>query len=592
MSRTHPSCQAGAGSLLPGVLVLAGVLGLPGEGASRVLPPRASEVVSRTFQALDPAWRLDRASIDRSQVRVTLCPVPQGACLEALLTDPDEGCPDGDQAGLWCLRLPPGDDSRRLREVLVPLLSAQPADPLWEVPGGQEAGQETSGGAVGTAAPGASGEAPMSRWWATIGFLALWTLGFWPGVGVAWLIRARVPAVERHRGPMALLAVAVLLGLVLAGLSVVPWRAWGILLGGGGLFGVGFLSGLAGAGPPARALRRLGWVWVILALHGIGAEALMGAGAPEDSGTGSSGRPPAPDRSAMIGPTCSALFPEDPPSLEPYRAMRRALRQQPPPRLWLHLGGDTVLEEPAGQSLPALIGALRPQELHWNGGLSGTATDVHLRQALAWTRRDPPPAGVVLYLRPATDLPPLGERNACCGAEPLFRFPDGEPRLACDHPDLRGRWRVLLGQTPLPLGVDALQESHLARRFGEVWGGAFGRLLAGRDDRAAVISRLRMLLPWVRDRLGERGVRLLIVLIPSPRDLGPGADAGLESREWVQTMEICRVLDLPCRNAREAWNDPEVAPFLPGTWHLSPAGERHLARWVAGHLASLEDSPQ
>jgi len=592
--------MAGPGSRpLLSALACAWLLVLPGEAIARVLPPRAAEVVTRTFQGLDPAWRIQGVAIESSRVLATLCPNPSGDCIEVRLTDPEEGCPEGDRLGPWCLFLPPGDPSGRLREVLVPLLSATPPGSIWEDPGRDRRVQPAPEEPPFEAGDSAStGETPGSRWWATFGFLAILTIGFLPGFGLALGIRARFPGAEGRRGRMAALAISGLAILMGAGLAWLPWKAWGILLGGGVWAGTGFLAGIAWPGPPTRAFRRSAWVWGILVAHGLGAEFVMARGTGQGRADPDlQARPALRDRSAMLGATCAALFPEEPPSPEAYREMRRALRQTPPPRLWLHLGSDLVQEEPAGLPLPALVGTFRPGEVHWDGGLPGTPTDVHLRQALSWTRRDPPPSGIVLYLNPATDVPALGERNACCGAGPLFAFAGGEPRISCERTDLRGRWRVLLGQVPPPPGVEALGASRLARQFGEAWRAAFGRLLAGPDERAAALSRLRVLLPFVRDRLEERGVRLLLVLVPSPGDLVRDDGTSPGSREWVQTMEICRVLDLPCRNAREAWVPPRgeearFEPFLPGTGHLSPAGERRLARWVAEHLASLEDPPE
>jgi len=568
---------------------MAGMLFCARDGlASRVLPPRAAEVLSRSFQSLDPSWRLAEAAIEQSRVRVTLCPVPSGECLEVQLTDPDDGCPEEDRLGVWCLHLPAGDTSRFLRVVLEPVLSPRPAEPLWVSPEGEGAVEEVRG--EGVPEPASGGGA--SRWWATLGLLALWTAVFLPGF-LAALGSRRFRRVQEHRLRAAALVTVAWIALAVGGMNLVPWRFWGGLLGVISSTWVGFLSGLAWPqASPFRAIRRLGWLWGILLIHGLVLEGLVEPATPAGPGAGVvRGN----DRTAMLGTMCGALFPEEPPSLESYREMRLSLRREPPPSLWLHLGGDVVTQEPAGVPLPALVGSLRPGEAHWNGGLPGTATDVHVRQALAWTLREPRPAGVVLYLAPDRDVSAIGERNACCGAAPLFAFPEGEPRPTCERLDPQGQWRVLLGQTPPPRVLESLEDSRLVGRIERVWQGAFGRLLAGRDDRAAALSRLRFLLPWLMQRLQERGVRLLLVVVPSPRELGSPADGESGSREWVQVMEMCRVLDLPCRDAREAWVASSekrggVAPFLPGTASLSPAGEQQLARWVAEHLASLEDS--
>jgi hypothetical protein len=270
-----------------------------------------------------------------------------------------------------------------------------------------------------------------------------------------------------------------------------------------------------------------------------------------------------------------------------------------------------------GYAFPTLLDAADSRAHHVNAGVRGSTIDAQLLMLDRWLDAAHPQR-VVLHVFAANDLHELDRRSICCGLGPLVT----------SEPPYRGRcaapaWRLPLAErvklSPAPYVVRATAPSSaLATRvvhglavLGErlAGSGALGpRLdsLPARNDEVA-FARYEALVRALAERARGAGAGLTFVLLASrmtlERSLGrephavdlwgtldEGERAHARLRALLQRVaneHQAKVIDTReffLTLLRDPSPDEWFARDTPGDFHLSRAGHRRFADWLAPML--------
>ncbi len=567
------------------------VLAAPAQNqSSRFIPPEANVVIGEALDELAPAWEWESASVKNDRVEGSACEPGGAQCYPFVLTDPQSAC-SGQVTGPWCL-LFQGEVPAELVDAMDSVLSPMPADKVWYAPDGSEQKIATP---VVERTRDPDLPPPFFRryllpWLLGLGLLVLPALA-----GLVFTIGLR-RQFGRRLGSIPVVTALLLTPPVLV--CLLPSYLFGV--GFWDLLLAGFALGGGMAGAALYSPTSVGRRTVLLAVAAV----FVGLVVLE---AGSRLLPPVPYSfyppwkvtlrlPAVDGvppyPTVQtdALYPDE----DPEFMVVRTSEAKGAHKTVLHVGDSmvhgTTLER--RRTFPALMSEMDGLTAHLNAGVPGTGPDYYYQLVLNWLEHIQVEL-VVLHLFAGGDLTDMDRSYAFCNNGPLLEYLRDGPQPLCPSPtpgklDTLSRW-----QSPPPYLLRLAAGSsaaarHLCALFYR-FPGLWNHRLQGKKQ----AEHLEQILTALAARLSQRGIGLLVVVLPHRRALEDGSEE--RRRRSTELVEIANragvtALDAypPLAAGAKDLGTDLFLPDVPGDIHFSAEGHRLLARWMLHQLHEME----
>lgn len=290
---------------------------------------------------------------------------------------------------------------------------------------------------------------------------------------------------------------------------------------------------------------------------------------------------------------CHAYYPEykrifsdrfDIGIVTPSSTLARAAAQ----RHVLHIGdsltyGSDVARD---QTFVAALGRLDAGVEHVNAGVPGIAPDAYYLLIRSWIDKRPWDL-VVMYLYEENDLDGLDADFPCTNWQPLLAYRGGRAVPRVERPTqidvTAAGWTWLRLHSPPPYLIRALVEKSSAAAYAAALFAAEPYALAMQSDQTRM-AHLEAILATTRDLLRQRGLPLLVVLLPGQRWV---QDDPHPTHPAPQIVALTRRLGLPILDLsdalRAAWRQGRDL-YLPNrNVHYRPAGHEVVGQWLRAH---------
>lgn len=573
----------------------------PAPPGGMVLPPEAATALQGALGRLQPELKFSGASIERSSVRLTVCP-PEGTCFDLVLSHPVAGC-GGAVHGPFCVSWQGAAPNEAARRAISRAFDSEKPEAYWR-------SEHQSDPGAAEAAPHGEGDhrppevdRPRLSAFALAPLFVLLPLllGVWGGGAIR-----RRGRVEGAVWGMVLWVVPPVL-FVGVGLLTATFGVWDLLLAGG-LVSVGLF---ATAHVAATRVKRIPFTISVIGTLAL-LEVLSRFVLPAPAGL-----PPAASAHVFLEPdeaagtwlehydwtdqACAAIFDRT----VVFSSLRAPDPADKSKRTVVHVGDSLLfgLGVPASERYTTLIEQSTAGVRHVNLGFPSTSADI---QWLATRERvkEFAPELVVYNFFPGNDLLELDMPTTCCGGRSVLEYPGGTPTPRCTEPTSgslarsRAGWVLLESPAPFPVRV-ATEVSAFARQLTTAFAVLSDRLgtRAGQDETIA-LHHLEAIVRKMKEDATRSGGRFVAVLMPDRgalESLEPGEQPATRWRHQAATM--FRSLEVP---TLDPWDDmyPVVQRDGAETYflsagskdpHFNPRGHEFIARWLAPRLKSILD---
>ncbi len=550
-----------------------------------VIPLSSGERIGAAFEGLESPWVMDRASIAGGRVEAVVCNGVGGECFEADFSKPAQECA-GKLLAAWCVEYGEGAPEG-MRMAVESQFGAHKMADIWAAPQGT-----TDAELVTEEAPPDESGSPILAY-----LLALATLlvPLLVGIGSGWLLVRMRGLVESRLAGVVLL----LLPVVVAATVPMTWLRIGFydLLLIGQVAMLGFL-GLA---------HRVARSWTRREFALLAGGMLVGCLLAEGGSRLLSGVPPAfpPPRGASLvlpesggyphsGVNCQGLFPNLHPDLI-------ASRTRFPERLHqiLHLGDSMLAGDLVAPNERTVyrLNDLNPDVCHLDAGFSGTGPDHYYLAMRRWLSVHSVNL-VVWHLFVFNDAEDsMTHPYACCGNLPPLSFADGEVQIGCLEPVEAGFYANRFVNSPAPYFLRvATHFSHFARYLCATAGREARKRMEAAASPEEGRRRVRMVVRQAKAELDEKGIPMVIVMVPYRGTLEPSY-SGVKERESVRlfVQSLCEELQIPCLDGKEAFHEAVLkegtTPYFISDpvwdYHFTAVGHQLYAEWLHRVLQAL-----
>ncbi len=547
--------------------------------AADVLPSAAGEKIGAAFDELSSPWIMDSASIEGGRVEASICKGEGGDCFPMSLSKPSPDCP-GTTLDAWCVEYGGGAPTG-MRGAVESVFRGHELTEFWSAPTRDESGERSL-----------TSITPAFVWAHILVYLlALATLVLPALLGLlfGWLWRWRRGRISSRYALLIISVVPVIPAVALP----MEWLRVGVhdLLLMGWLAAAGF-SWVAHTVASALGRKELALLIVGLLLGSIFAEVgtRMLAGPPPAF--------PPPDAASLVlpisggfphsGQNCDGLFP----GLHPGLVEERTRFPDRPVQV-LH-NGDSMLEGnewPLKERVVYLLNDADERVSHIDGGFSGTGVDHYYLAARRWSKATQVDV-VVWHLFLFNDLDDsMSHPYSCCGNLPPLEFSEEGFEVRCVEPVEGGFFGNRFVNSPAPYFLRvATHFSHFARHLCYAAGRQARKLMLESVTVEEGWQQVRMVVAAMKAELDERGIPLVIVMVPYRGEWESFAavlEQQGEKREFVRSL--CDEFGIPCLDGREAFAEaiaeegPEPFFINEPVWdfHFSKRGHQLYADWLA-----------
>ena len=546
---------------------------------TEVLPPAAGEKIGATFDSLQSPWVMDSASIEGGRVEAKICRGEGGECFDVVLSKPSSEC-SGDSLPAWCIEYE-SDGPAEMKSAVESAFKSHKLTDFWSAPTRDEVGERSL-----------TSITPTYLWdHIQVYLLALATLvlPLLSGLLLGWLWRRKWGQVRSRIALAAVLVVPIVPALALP----MEW----LRIGFHDLVLMGLLAGAGFLWPAHIVARSFTRKELALLLVGL----LLGGILAEVGTRLLAGPPPAfppPDAAALIlplsggfphsGQNCDGLFPDLHPGLVEERT-----RFPERPMQVLH-AGDSMIEgneSPPEDRVVYLLNDFDERVSHVDAGFSGIGTDHYYLGTRRWLDAAQIDM-VVWHLFLFNDLDDsMSHPYSCCGNLPPLAFGDDDFEIRCPEPVEGGFFGNRFVNSPAPYFLRvATHFSHFARHLCYAAGRQAQKLMVEGVTIEEGWRRVRMVIRTMKSELDERGVPLVIVMVPYRGEWESFAavlEQQGEKREFVKAL--CDEFKITCLDGRSAFEEaiakdgPEPIFINEPVWdfHFSDAGHKLYAEWLA-----------
>jgi hypothetical protein len=281
------------------------------------------------------------------------------------------------------------------------------------------------------------------------------------------------------------------------------------------------------------------------------------------------------------------------PALYPRQMQGRLAQAQAGAPVVLHVGDSMVQGATVGlpNTFVAKLDRLDTGRAHVNAGVDGTGPDHYFLLIQNWIQQVQVDT-VVLHLFPANDLMELDQGQRACRGESLLTYGEGRVQARCPEPasDVPFWLAPAFAQAPFVLRLLG-HRSAAARQLQEALLRVQKAMVSPSGSLAS--EHLRQLLQALGDSLAEKGIRLVVTVLPfrgQLEDPEAGPDSiRIERAETLATCQALGLITLDLQSHFQALVDERGAQDLflneiPGDIHWSVAGHAEVARWLLQRL--------